>query len=61
MSCNFTSRLDLLPIERDPNADLKSFITGCDEVCLLVYGTGNPDLAGIGVRDLRLLNQVHEL
>jgi hypothetical protein len=50
MTCNFTSRLDLLPFEHDPNADLPSLITNCSDVCLLVYGSGNPDLAGIGVR-----------
>ena len=58
MSCNFTSRLDLLPFERDPNANLESLVAGCYDVCLLVYGTGNPDLAGIGVGDLRLPNHV---
>jgi hypothetical protein len=59
MSCNFTSRLDLLPIERDPNANLESLIAGCSDVCFLAYGRGNPDLAGIGVRDSRLPNHVY--
>ena len=49
MSCNFTSRNDLLPFEQDPNTDLESLIAGCKTVCNLVYGSGNPDLAGIGV------------
>ena len=61
MLCNFTSRLDLLPIERDPNANLESLVAGCSDVCLLVYGMGNPDLAGIGVKDSRLPNHFYKL
>ncbi|KAF7502220.1 hypothetical protein GJ744_006433 [Endocarpon pusillum] len=49
MTCNFTSPLDLLPMEQDPNANLESLIAGCSDVCSLVWGKGNPDLAGIGV------------
>jgi hypothetical protein len=51
MSCNFSSRLELLPFERDSKANLTSLVMDCSDVCLLIYGSGNPDLAGIGVRE----------
>ena len=55
MSCNFTSRSELLPFEQDPKANLTSLITNCDDVCLLTLGSGNPDLAGVGVREFESL------
>ena len=48
-SCSFTSINDLLD-EADRNLlNLSATITSCPNICGLAWGTGSPDLSGIGV------------
>lgn len=49
VTCNFTTQGDLLPYFSLPQPALDALVAKCQIVCLLTYGTGNPDLAGIGV------------
>lgn len=49
IECNFTKEGDLLPYLFLPQATLDALVADCHIVCLLTYGTGNPDLAGVGV------------
>lgn len=48
-SCNASSSEELVPFASLPQPELEKLIAGCPDVCLLVFGNGNPDLAGIGV------------
>ncbi|KAI9867028.1 MAG: hypothetical protein M1813_000426 [Trichoglossum hirsutum] len=47
--CDFRSPRDLVPLAVDPNLNLTSLVTRCEDACLTYYGNGNPDLAGVGV------------
>jgi len=48
--CNFTSHADLSGVQSLPQDNLTALVSECyDNICKIVYGTGNPDLAGIGV------------
>lgn len=49
ITCNFTKAVDLRPILSLPQPTLDTLVEECQIVCLLTYGTGNPDLAGVGV------------
>lgn len=49
LECNFTKEADLLPYLFLPQLTLDALVEECQIVCLLTYGTGNPDLAGVGV------------
>lgn len=49
IQCNFTKERDLLPYLSLPQPTLDALVEECQIVCLLKYGTGNPDLAGVGV------------
>lgn len=49
IECNFTKEGDLLPLLSLPQPTLDALVAECQIVCLLTYGTGNPDLAGVGV------------
>lgn len=49
IECNFTKEEDLLPYLSLPQPTLDALVEECQIVCLLTYGTGNPDLAGVGV------------
>lgn len=57
IKCNFTKAGDLRPILSLPQPTLDALVEECQIVCLLTYGTGNPDLAGVGVVTLTLLFQ----
>ena len=50
ISCNFTTPNELQPYLSLPQDKLHEFVGQCLDVCLLIYGSGNPDLAGVGVR-----------
>jgi hypothetical protein len=41
---------DILPYLSSPQPILDALAAECHNVCLLTYGNGNPDLAGIGMR-----------
>lgn len=49
MSCDITSREELIPYNNNIDANVTDLVNDCPHVCVLVYGSGNPDLAGIGV------------
>lgn len=49
ITCDFTTQGDLLPYLSLPLPTLNALVAKCQIVCLLTYGTGNPDLAGVGV------------
>lgn len=36
-------------LSEPPRANLTALFVSCPGMCTVVYGTGNPDLAGIGV------------
>lgn len=52
IKCNFTKAGDLQPILSLPQSTLDALVEECQIVCLLTYGTGNLDLAGVGVGTL---------
>jgi len=52
----------------NPQRDRINFLVQeCNDICVLVYGTGNPDLSGIGVRQTyqsqlyKILTHLHRL
>ncbi|KAH7119545.1 hypothetical protein B0J11DRAFT_63532 [Dendryphion nanum] len=48
--CNFTSNADLYRVQSLPRDNLTSLVSECyQDICKIVYGSGNPDLAGAGV------------
>jgi hypothetical protein len=50
--CNFTSNADLYRVQSLPRDNLTSLVSECyQDICKIVYGGGNPDLAGVGVSD----------
>lgn len=49
-SCeSFESLTDILTYSNPAEQNLTSLTTQCPELCLLIWGEGNPDLTGIGV------------
>jgi len=56
--CRFTSHADLYGIQTLPHDSLTALVSDCyDDICRLVYGTGNPDLAGIGVSNTAVMGK----
>jgi hypothetical protein len=49
--CAFSNRTGLLNrIDNDPEGyNISLLVTTCSSVCAVVYGSGNPDISGIGV------------
>jgi hypothetical protein len=47
--CNFTTRDDLIPYLSLSQPMLNKLVEECNIVCVLIYGPGNPDLAGVGI------------
>lgn len=52
-SCNFTDRDSLLSmVDSDGQRfNISLLAQACPQLCPLAYGTGNPDMTGIGVGD----------
>jgi hypothetical protein len=48
-SCNFTTWNDIAQILKYDQADIELVVKQCHNLCLVVNGAGNPDLAGVGV------------
>lgn len=47
--CTFTSSQEFLRAANNQSAFITRTVTSCREVCNVFYGTGNPDITGIGV------------
>lgn len=54
--CAFTDRVSLLDrIESDwQEYNISLLVETCNAVCSILYGTGNPDISGIGVSVLAM-------
>ena len=48
--CNLTTLDELHPYLSWPTDLLEEFVAKCPRACLLIYGSGDADLAGVGVR-----------
>lgn len=48
-SCSFPSIGSLLATAEAGNLNITQLVQSCPNVCSLAWGTGNPDLSGIGV------------
>ncbi len=61
--CAFTDRVSLLDrVESDwQDYNISMLVTVCSQVCPLVYGTGNPDISGIGVSPMFLTARLESL
>lgn len=49
-SCNFTNIQSFFDFATTNGLNITQEVDRCQNLCLLTYGTGNPDLSGIGVR-----------
>jgi len=47
--CNFDSMQNFFDYSAERGLDITIEVQNCQNLCLLVYGVGNPDLSGIGV------------
>lgn len=61
--CAFTDRTSLLDrVESDwQDYNISMLVTVCTQVCPLIYGTGNPDISGIGVSSMLLTARLESL
>jgi len=57
-TCGFTSISDLLAQASDGAIDLASEVAQCPDVCALAWGSGNPDLSGIGANASYILQAI---
>jgi hypothetical protein len=48
--CDFDSMQNFFDYSAERGLDITIEVQNCQNLCLLVYGVGNPDLSGIGVR-----------
>ncbi|TFK67413.1 hypothetical protein BDN72DRAFT_822379 [Pluteus cervinus] len=46
--CGFSSLNSVLKQAAADNANITELVQGCQTICNLVWGTGNPDLSGVG-------------
>jgi hypothetical protein len=49
ISCNFKDRAELVDRTFKEHLNASVLVNDCEEVCILAYGTGNPDISGVGV------------
>ena len=49
LPCSFTSPKDFLLFANNRSTIITQTITDCPQVCNIFYGTGNPDIVGVGV------------
>ena len=47
--CNFASRADFVDWTNGTDVNIALAIESCKAICPLFYGTGNPDISGVGV------------
>ena len=47
--CDFNSIQEFFEYAYEENLNITAEVQSCQKLCLLTYGTGNPDLSGIGV------------
>lgn len=52
MDCNFTTIEAFFDNATENGLNITAEIEQCPNLCLLTFGTGNPDLSGIGVSGL---------
>ena len=50
MKCDFASHKAFLLAAKNHTFDVRQNVIACSSVCNLFYGSGNPDITGIGVR-----------
>jgi len=50
LTCPFSSISQVLYDAETGNLNMTSTIHSCPDLCTLAWGSGNPDLSGIGVR-----------
>ena len=50
LPCGFTSPKDFLLFANNRSTVITQTITDCPQICNVFYGTGNPDIMGVGVR-----------
>ena len=64
MSCNFSvnSTEDAVALIQVAKTNLPELVINCPQICIAVFGAGNPDLGGIGVRPLSgTVPKIHSL
>ena len=49
LKCNFTSPKEFLHVANNQSAIITQVINDCPHVCNVFYGTGNPDIIGVGI------------
>ncbi|KAG9233399.1 hypothetical protein BJ875DRAFT_45376 [Amylocarpus encephaloides] len=58
LSCDFSSLNQMLANATATGANVTDIVKRCENVCSLAWGTGNPDLSGIGVNISYILQAV---
>lgn len=53
--CDFDSIQEFFEYAYKENLNITAEVQSCQNLCLLTYGTGNPDLSGIGVSSMSFL------
>lgn len=55
--CNYTDPMEFFQDAHDYGWNITEVVTECQNLCILSYGTGNPDLDGIGVSRTHTMSQ----
>lgn len=48
-NCSFTDMQSFFNYAHQNNLNITREVQGCQNLCILTFGVGNPDLSGIGV------------
>ena len=49
IACSFASITSVISQADNGNLNISQLVDSCPQICSLAWGTGNPDLSGIGV------------